>query len=69
MGPSGVYGPLRVRQAARSARSSGGVELAVTRAVEEALPLVPVEYEHPLIRIARYPHQDPVGVVRGAGRS
>ena len=47
------------------------VELAVARAVQEALPLVPVEHEHPLSGIPRHPHQDPLrafpGAVLGAG--
>jgi hypothetical protein len=45
------------------------IELAVSRAVEEALPLVPVEYENSLLRVARHPHKDPLRRrYRAAGR-
>ena len=46
------------------ARCRGGVELAVTRAVQEAFPLVLVEHEYPLVRVARHPHQDPLRAIR-----
>src|SRR5216683_1436501 len=49
------------------ARSSSVVELAVACSVEEALPLMPVEYQDPLFRITRHSHQDPLGAVRGGG--
>src|SRR6202050_2048525 len=35
------------------------VELAVAGAVEKALPLMPVEHQHPLLRVARHAPQDP----------
>ena len=46
---------------------SGGVELTVAGAVEEALPLMPVEHQHPLFRIACHPHENPVAVSGGRG--
>jgi hypothetical protein len=45
-------------------RSSGVVELAVSRAVEETCPLVPVEHENSLFGVTRYPHEDPLGLIR-----
>ena len=42
----------------------GVIELAVARAVQEAFPLVPVEYENSLLRVAHYPHEDPVRPIR-----
>jgi hypothetical protein len=48
--------------------SGGGIELAVTRAVDKAFPLMPVKYKYSLVRIARYPHQDPLSVARGSRR-
>jgi len=42
----------------------GVIELAVSRAVQEAFPLVPVEYENPLLRVARHPHEDPLRPIR-----
>src|SRR5271154_469073 len=35
------------------------VELSVAGTVEKALPLMPVEHQHPLLRVARHAHQDP----------
>ena len=49
----------------------GVIELAVSRAVEEALPLVPVEYQDSLPRVAGHPHKDPLRPIlrsRAAGR-
>ena len=46
--------------------SSSVVELPVAGAIEEALPLVPVEHEHPLIGIARHSHQYPLRAARRA---
>jgi hypothetical protein len=49
----------------------GVIELAVTRAVKEAFPLVPIEYENSLLRVARYPHENPLRPIRryrAAGR-
>jgi len=43
----------------------GVVELAVARTVQEAFPLVPVEYENSLLRVARDPHEDPQRRIRG----
>jgi hypothetical protein len=48
-------------------RADGVVELAVSRAVQEAFPLVPVEYEYSLLRIAGHAHEDPLGPIRGYG--
>jgi len=42
----------------------GVIELAVSRAVQEAFPLVPVEYENPLLRVACHPHEDPLRSIR-----
>ena len=42
----------------------GVIELAVSRAVEEALPLVPVEDKNSLLRVARHPHEDPLRPIR-----
>jgi len=41
------------------------VELPVAGPVQEALPLVAVEDEDPLIRVAGHAQQDPLGFVRG----
>src|SRR5450756_355559 len=38
----------------------GGIEFAVSGAVDKALPLVPVEHQDPPRRVARHPHEDPV---------
>src|SRR5579871_3327368 len=57
-----LTGPLwRDRSTAQSG-FRGVVEFAVARAVEEALPLVPVEHQHPLIRVAGHAHQHPAAV-------
>ena len=42
----------------------GVVELAVSRAVQETFPLMPVEYENPLLRVARHAHEDPLRRIR-----
>ena len=42
------------------------VKLPVAGAVEEALPLVAVEDQDPLIRVAGHAEQDPLGFVSGA---
>lgn len=39
------------------------VKFTVTGPVEEALPLIAVEYEYPLIRITGHAHQDPLRAV------
>ena len=45
--------------------SRGVIELAVSRAVEETFPLVPVEYQNSLFGVACHPHEDPLGPIRG----
>ena len=45
------------------------VELPVASAVEEALPLVAVEDQDPLVRVARDPQQDPLGRSFRRGRA
>ena len=42
----------------------GVIELAVSRAVQEAFPLVPVEYENSLLWVAGHAHEDPLGPIR-----
>src|SRR6266567_930003 len=65
-----VYTGLGTSSGGVVAASNGVVELAVAGAVQEALPLVPVEHEHPLIGVPRHPHQNPLrafpGLVPGA---
>ena len=49
----------------RMGGEQGVVELAVSRAVQETFPLVPVEYENSLFRVARDAHEDPQATGRG----
>src|SRR5579859_592102 len=57
-----LTGPLWLDRSTAESGFRGVVEFAVARAVEEALPLVPVEHQHPLIRIAGHAHQHPAAV-------
>jgi len=55
----------------RMGGEQGVVELAVSRAVQETFPLVPVEYENPLVRVTRHAHENPLRRIRryrAAGR-
>src|SRR5690349_15268575 len=45
----------------------GVVELALTGAVQETLPLMAVEHEHSLLRVAGHPHQHPFRATGGSG--
>src|ERR1700677_114719 len=56
-------GQMVLNDTSRRTGKGSVVEFTVAGAVEEAIPLIAVEDEHALIRIARDAHQDPVRAV------
>src|SRR5215469_8591683 len=49
--------------ARRRLRRAGVVEFAVADAIEEAVPLVAIEDQDPVVRITGHPHQDPLAAL------